>query len=97
MLRKSMGGMTKEQRIQTAVTLAGTDGMRGLLALYDAGPKKMAAYEKGLQKSGSAAQVAQEKQDNLDGALESLHGSVETLGIEVGTAMLPGIRKVTAN
>jgi TP901 family phage tail tape measure protein len=95
MLRKSMGGMSKEQRIQTAVTLAGTDGMRGLLALYDAGPTKMGKFEKGLQKSGTAADTAKKKQDNLSGSLENLGGSVETLAIEVGTGMLPGIRKVT--
>lgn len=95
MLRDKMGGLTKEQRIQVATTLAGTDGMRGLLALYDAGPAKIGKYERGLNKSGTAADVAKKKQDNLKGALENLQGSVETLAIQAGTAMIPSIRKVT--
>jgi TP901 family phage tail tape measure protein len=95
MLRKGMGGLTKEQRIQAATTLAGSDGMRGLLALYDAGPTKMRKYEDGLKKQGTAADVAKKKQDNLAGAMENLGGSVETLAIQVGTGMLPGLRKGT--
>ena len=54
--------------------LAGTDGMRALLALYDAGPKKMAGSRRSLEKKGTAAEVAAKKQDNFKGKLEQLRG-----------------------
>jgi TP901 family phage tail tape measure protein len=92
MLRDKMGGLTREQRVQATSTLAGTDGMRGLLALYDAGPKKIAGFEKGLRKQGSAAEVAKKKQDNLAGSVEQLKGSIETLAIQIGTGLLPYLR-----
>jgi TP901 family phage tail tape measure protein len=91
-LRANMGQMTQAQRASALATLAGTDGVRALNALYDAGPKKLDAYKKGLNRSGSAAETARKKQDNLSGDLEKLQGSAETLGITIGTALLPYLR-----
>jgi TP901 family phage tail tape measure protein len=92
MLRKKTGDLTREQRLQAFTTLVGTDGMRALLALYDAGPKKIKGFEKGLNKQGTAAEVAKKKQDNLKGSLENLGGSIETLGIQIGQEMLPTLK-----
>jgi TP901 family phage tail tape measure protein len=93
MLRKKLGGMTREQRLATVKTIAGTDGLRALLSVYDAGPRKIAAFEESLKKEGTAADVAKKKQDNLKGSLETLQGSIETLGIQIGTGLLPIFRK----
>lgn len=92
-LRDGLGDLTEKQRIQAATTLVGQDGFRALLALYDAGPEKIAKLQRELGKEGSAAEVARKKQDNLKGSLEQLGGSVETLGINVGTMMIPAVRK----
>jgi TP901 family phage tail tape measure protein len=92
MLRDRLGGLTNQQRLQAIKTVAGTDGMRTLLALYDAGPRKIQGMEAALGKQGTAADVARKKQDNLKGSLETLQGSIETLGIQIGTGMLPMIR-----
>lgn len=89
MLRERLGGLTKEQRLQAATTLVGTDGMRALLALYDAGPRKIKDFEQGLARHGTAAEVAAKKQDNLKGKLENLQGSLETAAIVIGTEMIP--------
>lgn len=89
MLRGKLGGMTKAQRTATLATLAGTDGVRTLTALYDAGPKKLDKWSKGLERQGTAAEVAKRKQDNLLGNLEQLKGSLETLAIIVGSALIP--------
>jgi TP901 family phage tail tape measure protein len=89
MLRDKLGGLTKEQRLQAATTLVGTDGMRALLALYDAGPEKVKGFEDGLARQGTAAEVAAKKQDNLKGKLENLQGSLETAAIVVGTELIP--------
>jgi hypothetical protein len=89
MLRNRLGGMTAAQRTATLAALAGTDGVRTLTALYDAGPRKLRKWEKQLGKSGSAATVASKKQDNLKGKLEQLGGSLETVGIILGSVLLP--------
>lgn len=95
MLRERLEGMGKAQRTATLATLAGTDGVRTLTALYDAGPEKLARWEEGVSKSGTAAQVAKTKQDNLAGAVEQFQGSLETLSIIVGTAVLPALTSGT--
>lgn len=94
MLRNRLGGMTKAQRTATLATLAGTDGVRTLTSLYDAGPKKLGEWAKGLGKSGTAAEVAAKKNKGLAGDWEALQGSLETLGIMVGTKLLPAVTKV---
>jgi TP901 family phage tail tape measure protein len=93
LLGDRLDGLTKKQQLQAIKTLAGTDGMRALLAVYEAGPAKMAKFQRELGKEGTAADVAKKKQDNLKGSLEQLGGSVETLGIQVGTLMIPAIRR----
>jgi len=92
MLRDRLTDLTDKQRLHAVKVLAGTDGMRALLSLYDAGPKKMARFQEELSKEGTAAEVARKKQDNLMGSLERLRGSVETLAIQIGTGLLPSIR-----
>jgi TP901 family phage tail tape measure protein len=94
MLRDKLGDLTNEDRLKAVKEIAGTDGMRALLALFDAGPKKMAKFQQELGQTGTAADVAKKKQDNLKGAMEQLSGSVETLGITIGTAALPMIREL---
>lgn len=89
MLRKKLGEQGQAQRTATLATLAGTDGVRTLTALYDAGPAKLSKYAEGLNKQGTAAEVAKRKQDNLAGSLEQLGGSVETIGIQVGSVLIP--------
>lgn len=93
MLRNRLGGMTKAQRTATLATLAGTDGVRTLTSLYDAGPKKLGEWAKGLGKSGTAAEVARKKYENLGGDWEQLTGSLETLGIATGTILIPALAK----
>jgi TP901 family phage tail tape measure protein len=88
-LDTAFGGLSKQQRLQAAATIAGTDGMRGLLALYDSSPAALRKLEDGLAKQGTAAEVAAKKQDNLKGKIENLKGSVETAGIALGQRLLP--------
>lgn len=93
MLRDKLGGQTKAQRTATLATLAGTDGVRTLTSLYDAGPEKLKKWGDGLLKSGTAADVARKKQKNLAGQFEQLKGSTETLAISVGSKLLPWLTK----
>ena len=93
-LDQAFGGLTDKQRLAAATTIAGTDGMRALLALYDASPKSLQVYADQLHKQGTAAEVAAEKQDNFKGKLENFKGSVETAGIAIGSRLLPGLAQL---
>jgi TP901 family phage tail tape measure protein len=95
MLRERMGGLTRQQRLQAAASIAGTDGMRALLALYDAGPRRLRAFERGLEKQGSAAEVARQKQAGLQGGMRRLQASVESLAIVLGSKLLPSLTRAT--
>ena len=91
-LRESLGGLTRQQRTAALQTIAGTDGFRALLALYDQGPQKLRKLADGVQEQGTAAEVAKEKQDNLKGSMENLSGTVETLQIKLGQKLTPALR-----
>src|SRR5215212_1391464 len=88
-LRDRLGEMGDQQRLATLKTIAGTDGFRALLALYDQGPTRIGKLSKGIQEQGSAARVAARQQDNLRGRLESLSGSIETVAILAGSVLVP--------
>jgi TP901 family phage tail tape measure protein len=94
-LRDSLGGMGDAQRTAHLKTLAGTDGVRTLSALYEAGPAKLKRYSEELGRSGTAAEVAARKQDNLSGDVEKLTGSLETLAIQGGGKLTPFLRSAT--
>lgn len=89
MLRTKTEGMTKAQRAALFATVAGQDGIRTLLALYDAGPTKLDKFAAGLDKQGSAARTAARMQDNLAGQWERITGQIETLAIRIGDRLLP--------
>lgn len=91
MLRAKTADMTATQRSQLFTTLAGTDGFRTLIGLYQEGPTKLTAYADALKVQGTAAKVAAEKQDNLRGKIENLKGSLETAAISLGEGLLPGL------
>ena len=82
MLKKATAGMTDEQRNNYLVTLYGQEALSGMLALMDAGEDELASLAKSYEEcDGAAEKAAETMQDNLNGALEELGGSAETLGI----------------
>lgn len=87
--------MTKAERAKTFATLAGTDGVRTLNALYDAGPAKLKKLEEANAKQGTAQEVAKKKMDNFQGSLEELQGAAETLGIKVYKVLKPSLEDAT--
>ena len=82
MLKKATAGMTDEQRNNYLVTLYGQEALSGMLALMEAGEDELASLTKSYEEcDGAAKKAAKTMQDNLNGALEELGGSAETLGI----------------
>lgn len=87
-LRSSFQNLTPEQQAYYAAVLAGQEGISGLTALLGMNQEE---YDKLSESMKNSAGVAQETaavmKDNLAGDLEALGGSVETLGIKIGSVL----------
>lgn len=92
-LSKSLEGMSKAQKQATLETIFGSDGIRAAAILANEGAKGFDNMANSMGKV-TAADVAATKMDNLEGSIEQLKGSLETLMIMVGTPLLNGIRAV---
>lgn len=82
MMRKAMSGMTDEQKNNYLVTLYGQEALSGMLALINEGEDELSSLTESYKAcDGSAEAAAETMQDNLQGAIEQLSGSAESLGI----------------
>mgnify|MGYP004462459497 CR=1 FL=1 len=82
-LRKSMQGLSEDQKVAYAGMLAGKPGMSGLLAILNATDDEFNNLSNSIDNSNGAAQeMATTMQDNLKGKLEQLGGALESLGLE---------------
>lgn len=90
-LRIATGDMTKAERAKTLATLAGTDGVRTLNALYSETPKQLRTLEIANAKQGVAQEIAKKKMDNVAGSWEQFKGSVETAEIQIYQGMAPAL------
>ncbi|CAB1242708.1 Phage tail length tape-measure protein [Clostridiaceae bacterium BL-3] len=93
-LKDKTSGLTQQQKANVMETLFGKEAMSGMLALVDQGPEKFRNLEKGLKNcDGAGKEMADTMQNNLKGAIESMKGSIETMGIRIGDVLAPGIKK----
>ena len=95
MLGDKLGGLTKKQRLSAAATIAGTDGMRALLALYDQGPAKADKFAAANAKTGTASRTAADKTNNLEGNLQKLKAQFDALAISAGDTLVPALTEAT--
>lgn len=94
-LRNRFSGMSESQKAAYASTLAGKEGMSGLLSIVNASDESFETLTKNMYNaSGSAADAAAIMQDNLKGSLEQLGGGIESLAISFGDILSPTIRKI---
>lgn len=93
-LQGSMKGLTKEQQLQTLQTIFGSEALTAASALAENGAEGFNSLANEM-KEVSAADVAAEKLDNLKGQMTILKGSLETLGITVGTVLIPALTAFT--
>ena len=83
-LRDGFSGLTEAEMAQYAATLAGTEGMSGLLAIVGASDEDFNKLKEAVYGcDGAAEQMANTMQDNLSGSLTLLKSSAEGLGIEI--------------
>lgn len=94
--REAWKGLTQEEQNNYAKKIAGQNAISGFLALMNAEDKTYQDLTEHIdESSGAAYDMSQIMMDNLNGSIEQLGGAVETLLIQLGTALTPTIQKVT--
>lgn len=92
-MRGSFSDLTDEQKTYYAATLAGQEGMSGLLSLLNISQEE---YDEIAASMNNATGVAQETaavmRDNLAADVEELGGSLESLAITLAEHIIPHLR-----
>lgn len=99
-MRKGFKNLTKDQQAQYAASIAGQEGMSGLLAIVNASDEDFNTLTEAIQNSDGAAQsMADTMQDNLKGAVTIAKSALEGLGItvyeEISTPMKNAVETAT--
>lgn len=92
-LSKALEGQTKQQQQATLETLFGSDAIRAAAIMANNGAEGFDKMSESMGKV-TAAEVAATRMDNLQGSIEQLKGSLETLMIQIGAPLLNGVRAV---
>lgn len=93
-LRSSFANLDETQKAQYASTIAGKQGMSGLLALVNSSDEDFKKLSKSINNcSGAAEEMAKVKMDNLKGDLQILKSNAEGLGIELYEKLAPSLRE----
>lgn len=93
-LQKAEKNLTDEQRNQANATIFGSYAIKAANYLYEAGESGVNKWTKAVSESGYAAEQAAAKNNNLEGDLENLSGSMESLMISVGEGAQGPLRKM---
>jgi phage-related protein len=89
----ALEGMTKQQQQATLETLFGSDAIRAGAIIAETGAEGFEELSAAIGKV-SAADVAATRMDNFKGTMEAFQGSLETLAIRIGQALLPMINAI---
>jgi TP901 family phage tail tape measure protein len=92
-LGQSLEGLTEQQKQVALETIFGSDAIRGAAVLAGQGAE---GYDKMAEAIGkvSAADVAATRLANLNGTVEQLQGSIETIAIQIGQLLVPFLNKL---
>ena len=92
-MRGSFSGLTDEQKTYYAATLAGQEGMSGLLSLLNMSQEEYDEIAASMDNaSGVAKETAEVMRDNLAADVEELMGSLESLAITLASLIVPALR-----
>lgn len=93
-LRTSFDGLTESEKAKYAATLAGQEGMAGMLSLLNLTEEEYNAIAESMDNAGGVAeQTAAIMQDNLQSKVEQLGGSLESLAIKLADYVIPYLQK----
>ena len=83
-LRQSFSGLSESQKAQYAATLAGQEGMSGLLAIVNASDGDFSKLKSSINNAdGAAEDMAETMNDNLKGSITIAGSALEGFGISV--------------
>lgn len=92
-MRGSFSGLTDEQKTYYAATLAGQEGMSGLLSLLNMSQEEYDEIATSMDNAGGVAkETAEVMGDNLSADVEELMGSLESLAITLASLIVPTLR-----
>lgn len=92
-MRGSFSGLTDEQKTYYAATLAGQEGMSGLLSLLNMSQEEYDEIATSMDNAGGVAkETAEVMGDNLSADVEELMGSLESLAITLASLIVPALR-----
>ena len=92
-MRGSFSGLTDEQKTYYAATLAGQEGMFGLLSLFNMSQEEYDEIAARMDNArGVAKETAEVMRDNLAADVEELGGSLESLAITLAEHIIPHLR-----
>ncbi len=94
-LREKFAGLTEEQQAQEAATIFGKQAMAGMLSIINASEedyKKLTSATRNY--SGTAKEMAEIMEDNLQGGLTKLKSALEGVGIQIFELLIPHLQKL---
>ena len=93
-LRDRFSGLTAAQKTELAATLAGQEGMSGLLAIVNASEEDYKQLTDAVNDcSGATQDMADKMLDNLAGDVEGLNGALESLALNFSDWITPILRQ----
>ena len=91
-LRESMKGLTATEQAQKLKDMFGTEALSAAAAIAGTSAEKYNELATAIDKT-KASDVASKRQDNYASSLEQLGGSLDTLKIQIGSALIPFLNK----
>lgn len=88
-LQNALGKLTTEQKNAALATIFGSDSSRVAAVLADKGAKGFADMAAAVNKQGAATDLAAAQNSGFNGALDNLKSTLETIGTDLGTKVLP--------
>jgi TP901 family phage tail tape measure protein len=89
-LHDKLGPLSQEQQTVALKTIFGNDAYRTAAGLMQMTGAEFEALSRTMGNT-NAADIAKQRMGNLSGSLEELRGSLETIGIEMGTKAIPAL------
>lgn len=91
-LQTALKGMSAEQKQAALQTLFGSDAIRAAAVMAENGAAGYQKFTDKMTGSGTAADQAKTRMDNLKGSWEQAKGSLETAGIAIGETLIPVLK-----
>lgn len=87
-INAATAGMSDQERNAALATIFLSDGMKAMIPLLDLGTTGFNALKQNIEKEGGAADLANARTKGLEGAIEGLKSTIETMLLTQGTPFL---------